>query len=121
MNTTDLAFTSIQVQDLENSRNFYTNILDFQINNHINEPEAVVFSNHSGSIFAIRSLINESITNPGQGISLWFAIDAIDDLIIRAEREGIAISDRVPTPFGDKITLIDPDGYELTFFEQKGE
>lgn len=118
--TTNLNFISIQVSNLEESRKFYEEIIGFKVNRNIKRPDAVVFGNHNGSIFAIRNVNNSGILNPGDGVSLWFAIGDLSTFQANLNKSGVKTSDPVSTPFGDKIVFNDPDGYELTFHEYNG-
>lgn len=76
-----LDFASLQVRDLDVSKDFYTNKMGFEIS--VLTPEACVFSYKQGEAsFAIRKpMANLEGKELGIGTSLWFAIDGnIKDL-----------------------------------------
>lgn len=113
-----LEFASLQVRDLEASKEFYTEKLGFELS-EMKNPEAVIFKYNKGeSSFAIRTPI-ENLENKelGNGVSIWFAIDEnIEDLKIHFEEKNISILGSImKTPFGKAFHVKDIDGYKLTF------
>lgn len=115
-----LEFASLQVRDLEASKAFYQNKLEFEVA-EINNPHAVVFKYNKGEAsFAIRTPIgNIEGKELGVGVSLWFAIDGtIEDLQQKFSEKGVIILGTInQTPFGKTIMVKDIDGYTLTFLQ----
>ena len=117
-----LEFASLQVRDLEISKEFYTQQLGFELA-EIKNPDAVIFKFNKGDAsFAIRKPL-ENLDNKelGNGVSVWFAIDEkIEDLQARFVENGVSILGTVmETPFGKALHVKDPDGYKLTFLEPR--
>ena len=117
-----LEFASLQVRDLEISKEFYTQKLGFELA-EIKNPDAFIFKFNKGDAsFAIRKPL-ENLDNKelGNGVSVWFAIDEkIEDLQARFAENGVAILGTVmETPFGKALHVKDPDGYKLTFLEPR--
>jgi predicted enzyme related to lactoylglutathione lyase len=117
-----LEFTSLQVRDLEVSKEFYTQKLGFELS-EMKNPDAAIFKFNKGEAsFAIRKPL-ENLDNKelGNGVSIWFAIDEkIEDLQARFVGSKVAILGTVmETPFGKALHVKDPDGYKLTFFEPR--
>jgi predicted enzyme related to lactoylglutathione lyase len=117
-----LEFVSLQVRDLEISKEFYTQKLGFELS-EMNNPDAIIFKFNKGEAsFAIRKPL-ENLDNKelGNGVSVWFAIDEkIEDLQARFVANGVAILGTVmQTPFGKALHVKDPDGYKLTFLESR--
>lgn len=114
-----LNFASLQVRDLDLSKDFYTNKLGFEIAVHT--PEACVFSYQQGEAsFAIRKPIaNIDGKELGIGTSLWFAIDgSIEELYQQLKSIEVTILGSInSTPFGKTIIVKDPDGYNITFLQ----
>ena len=117
-----LEFTSLQVRDLEISKEFYTQKLGFELS-EMKNPDAVIFRfNKDEASFAIRkpfgNLDNKEL---GNGVSVWFAVDEkIEDLQASLAKKGVTILGTVmETPFGKALHVIDPDGYKLTFLEPR--
>jgi len=115
-----LEFTSLQVRNLEISKEFYTHKLGFELS-EMKNPEAVIFKFNKGEAsFAIRKPL-ENIDNKelGNGVSIWFAIDEkIEVLQKRFARNNVTVLGSImQTPFGKALHVKDPDGYKLTFLE----
>lgn len=117
-----LEFASLQVRDLEASKDFYTNKLGFE-ESEMRNPGAVVFKFKKGEAsFAIRNMVEGLEGKPlGVGASLWFAVDdAIESLRERFEESGVPMLGSVKdTPFGKSLMVRDPDGYILTFLQPR--
>lgn len=115
-----LEFASLQVRDLEVSKNFYTNKLGFEAM-EVTNPAACVFTYNKGEAsFAIRKPIGDLEGKElGTGVSLWFAIDGtIEDLEAEFLKKDIQLLGPVQTtPFGKIIIAKDPDGYLITFLQ----
>lgn len=115
-----LAFASLQVRDIEASKEFYITKLGFE-EAGIPNPEACVFKYNNGEAsFAIRTPIADLEGKElGIGVSVWFAIDGeIEDLEAELLAKDVTLLGPVKaTPFGKIIVAIDPDGYHITFLK----
>lgn len=116
-----LTFASLQVKNLEASKDFYTQKIGFEIDN-IN-PQACVFKYNKGEAsFAIRTPL-EPIEGKelGIGVALWFAVNEnLDELKEQFIENGITtVGPIFETPFGRAFHLKDIDGYKLTFLNPK--
>jgi lactoylglutathione lyase len=118
MNTTPtkLDFVSLQVQNLEASQAFYTNTLGFEVTQSPN-PDAIVFQDTAGVIFAIRKPLTDlsTVLRLGIGISLWFAVADAEAAYRRAiQTEARIIQNPANDPLGRMFVLLDPDSYSMT-------
>ncbi len=116
-----LAFASLQVTNLEASKDFYTQKLGFEIDN--SNPQACVFKcNQRQASFAIRTPL-EPIEGKelGIGVALWFSVNEnVDELKAKFVEKGITtVGPMIDTPFGRAFHLKDLDGYKLTFLQAK--
>jgi len=116
-----LTFASLQVKNLEASKDFYEKKIGFEIGE--TNPQACVFKyNHGEASFAIRTPL-EPIEGMalGTGVALWFAIDKnVDELKEEFILNGVTTAGPiVETPFGRAFHVKDLDGYKLTFLESK--
>ena len=113
-----LDFASLQVRDLEVSKDFYTKKLGFKVS-EMSNPAACVFEFNKGEAsFAIRKPIGDIEGKElGIGASLWFAIDEeIEDLQATLTERQVILSGPIQnTPFGKTLIAKDPDGYNITF------
>lgn len=118
-----LDFVSFQVTNLEVSKRYYTEKLDF-IPSPMSNSEAVIFhfNKDTEAGFAIRKPLNDLGEEPlGKGVSMWFAIDEdIAQLHEKWTANGVStLGDVINTPFGQAFSIQDPDGYQLTFVVPK--
>ena len=115
---TQLGFVSLQVSDLETSRQFYTEVLGFQ-QTPSSPPDACLFVTQSGALFAIRTpLVDLQATSQlGWGVSLWFAVRDLAAFLEHLEGKSRLIRGLQATPFGNTAIIADPDGYWLTLQE----
>ena len=115
---TQLSFVSIQVNNLEVSRQFYTDVLNFQPSTQ-SQPDACVFVTQSGAIFAIRKpfLDLNATSQLGWGVGLWFTIVNLEAFLQRIEGKATLVRGIQPTSFGNTAIIADPDGYWLTLQE----
>lgn len=116
-----LTFASLQVKNLEASKDFYEKKLGFEIGQ--TNPQACVFKYNQGEAsFAIRTPLEplEGL-DLGTGVALWFAIDKnVDELKEEFIANGVTTAGPIiETPFGRAFHVKDLDGYKLTFLESK--
>lgn len=114
-----LTFASLQVKNLEASKDFYEKKLGFEIGN--SNPQAYIFKYNQGEAsFAIRTPL-EPIAGKalGIGVALWFAVDEkVAVLKAKFIENGVTTTGPlIETPFGKAFHVIDLDGYKLTFLE----
>lgn len=117
----ELTFASLQVKNLEASKDFYEKKIGFEIGN-IN-PQACIFKYNEGQAsFAIRTPL-EPIEDKelGIGVALWFAVkENVDELRKNFISNGVTTAGPIiETPFGKAFHIKDLDGYKLTFLETK--
>lgn len=112
-----LTFASLQVRDLEASKEFYTKKLGFEIDN--SNPQACIFKYNQGQAsFAIRTPLEPLEGKElGTGVALWFAVNEnVDELKEKLITNGITTTGPIiETPFGRAFHVKDLDGYKLTF------
>jgi len=116
-----LTFASLQVRDLEASKTFYTEKLGFEIDNA--NPQACIFKYGKGKAsFAIRTPLEPLEGKElGTGVALWFAVDEkVGELREKFSANGLdSVGPLIETPFGTAFHIKDPDGYKLTFLNEK--
>lgn len=114
-----LTFASLQVSDLEASKEFYTQKLGFEIGE--TNPQACVFKYNQGEAsFAIRTPLEPLEGRElGIGVALWFAVNEnVDELKEKFIANGVTTAGIIiETPFGRAFHVKDLDGYKLTFLE----
>ncbi|WP_324678244.1 VOC family protein [Hymenobacter sp. GOD-10R] len=116
--TTQLGFVSLQVSNLDASRQFYTEVLGFEPL-ATGQPDACVFATQSGAVFAIRKpLVDlQAADRLGWGVGLWFNVTHLDEFLHRIHGQATLVRGIQATPFGNTAVIADPDGYTLTLLE----
>lgn len=116
-----LTFASLQVTNLEASKDFYTQKLGFEIGD--TNPQACVFKYNQGQAsFAIRTPLDPiEGKDLGIGVAIWFAVNEnIDELKEKFITNGITtVGPIIETVFGRAFHVKDLDGYKLTFLQAK--
>ena len=116
-----LTFASLQVQNLEASKDFYREKLGFEIGD--TNPQACVFKYNRGEAsFAIRTPLEPLEGRElGIGVAIWFAVDInVDELKQQFIVNGVTTTGPIiETPFGRAFHVKDLDGYKLTFLNAK--
>jgi len=116
-----LTFASLQVQNLEASKEFYTNKLGFEIES--SNPQACIFKYNQGQAsFAIRTPLEPLEGKElGVGVALWFSVNEnVEELKEKLILNGVNTAGPIiETPFGRAFHVKDIDGYKLTFLESK--
>jgi predicted enzyme related to lactoylglutathione lyase len=116
-----LTFASLQVKNLEASKDFYEKKLGFEVGN--TNPQACVFKyNQAEASFAIRTPL-EPIEGRelGIGVAIWFNVEEnVEELKDQFVANGITTAGPIiETPFGRAFHVKDLDGYKLTFLNAR--
>ncbi|NDW07546.1 VOC family protein [Jiella pacifica] len=108
-------FISIQTQDLDAARVFYSEVVGLKLAPH-SPPGAVVFDTGPVS-FAVRTPVAELKNKEalGEGVALWFGCDDADALHEQLVAHGTPIVfPPKDGPFGRYFAFRDPFGYTIT-------
>ncbi|WP_410220578.1 VOC family protein [Pedobacter sp.] len=109
------------VSNLEQSINFYTNKLGFNLAFSYENFYAAVGKDHfSIHLKSGKPLLKERMQKrDNQDIDLIFSVDKIEDLYLRALAESIEIVQPLRNmPYAKEFYIADPDGYILAFIEE---
>jgi uncharacterized glyoxalase superfamily protein PhnB len=125
---------SIRVRDMQKSLDFYTKTLGFKTTDKLTRRDGRIAHVSLGLDSPLIMLspveyirtprTKEELANNKLGVGVEFYIDMngskkLDDYFIELKAKGITVINEPKTEFwGDRIfTVIDPDGYALTFSE----
>lgn len=116
----------IYVSDLQKSIDFYINILGFRLGELYptkdNPSYAPVFIGEYKLMLCLARESNKKFyTNDlgGSGLQLFIQVDKVDD-IYQKVKSNVEIIDEIETKtWGDReFSIIDPDGYLISFYSQ---
>jgi catechol 2,3-dioxygenase-like lactoylglutathione lyase family enzyme len=107
-------FITLLVRDVEVSRRFYTEILEFPLSPE-RRPNAVAFATQPIPFAVRKSPMELDVKQLGHGIILWVRADDSVAIHRRLKEHGVAIvNDLADSPFGKTFTFRDPDGHLFT-------
>jgi catechol 2,3-dioxygenase-like lactoylglutathione lyase family enzyme len=110
----DLLF--LEVNNLEESVKFYTEVLGFEIDSNHQDAEPPIASVRSGSLKISLVQQLETMLKRGRGVHFVLGISDVQSFHQRLKNLDIAISEPRDEGWGGEfITLQDPDGYRLFF------
>ncbi|MDO7880897.1 VOC family protein [Salinibacterium soli] len=113
-------FISLQVSDLDASREFYEHYLGL-VRSPAGPPHAVVFDTQPIA-FALRDVVPgtdlASAEHPGVGTAVWMHATGVQEIHDALAADGHPITAApIDGPFGRTFTFADPDGYRITLHE----
>jgi predicted enzyme related to lactoylglutathione lyase len=108
-------FVSIQVEDLDAARDFYSNVLGLRLAPG-GPPGAVVFDTKPVPFAVRKPLVDLTATDKlGWGVAVWFGCDDADVLHDDLVKRGVPIVFMPKDgPFGRYFSFRDPFGYSIT-------
>lgn len=120
-----IAFTTITVDKLERSLEFYKNIIGLSEIRRINPQEGIqciFLKDEEGSVIELiedKTISNANVENREHRVSIGFNVDNLDDTIKVLEDNSIEIiSGPIEVPGGVKFIFIkDPSGVSIELIE----
>jgi len=109
-----LNFVLVHVPDIAEARNFYTEKLDFVVEDE--SPDFVQFKQPpaGGAVFAL----SKGEAAPSQGTELWWFVDDADATYAKLVAKNVEVVDQPKDePFGRTFSIKDPAGYTLYMLE----
>ncbi|NMA96182.1 MAG: VOC family protein [Clostridiales bacterium] len=113
---------TIQVKDLNESLEFYQEIVGLPIaNRFISGDTEIVFLGQGDTLVELIYTEDSKDTTIGDGIALGFGVDCLEDTIDFIKDKGIEIHSGPfePSPTTKFFYVQDPDGLKIQFIEQK--
>ena len=114
-------FISLQVRDLDASREFYEEYLGL-VRSPAGPPHAVVFET-TPIAFALRDIVPgtdlASVAQPGIGAAISLRATDVQNIHDALVADGHTIvATPIDGPFGRTFTFADPDGYHITLHDR---
>ena len=112
----DLLF--LEVNNLEESAAFYSDVLGFEIESNNADAEPPIASLRSGSLRITLVQQLETMLKRGRGVHFVLSVDDVDDFHKKISAQQLAITEPADEGWGGRfVSLQDPDGYRLFFVE----
>lgn len=110
----DLLF--LEINNLEESVEFYSKVLGFEIDSHEPTAEPPIASLKSGSLRVTLVQQLETMLKRGRGVHFVLGVSNVDEFYDELRARGIQIAEPRDEGWGGRfVTMQDPDGYRLFF------
>ena len=110
----DLLF--LEVNNLADSLEFYSDVLGFEIESSTGEADPPIASLKSGSLRITLVQQVETMLKRGRGVHFVLGVDHVDDFYERLNSRNVDVSEPRDEGWGGRfVNLQDPDGYRLFF------
>ena len=110
----DLLF--LEVNNLEESLEFYTNVLGLSLERHNPESEPPMATLRAGNLRITLAQQLETMLRRGRGAHFFIGVEDVDEFYDGLEQRGAEVQPPVDEGWGGRfITLQDPDKYRFFF------
>ena len=110
----DLLF--LEVNDLEESLQFYIGRLGFQVNRHTPDSEPPMATLQGGTLKITLAQHLETMLRRGRGVNFFLGVDDVDKYYRELTDRGLDLRPPTEEGWGGRfITVEDPDKYRLFF------
>jgi predicted enzyme related to lactoylglutathione lyase len=115
-NLSGLEFIFLEVNNLEESLQFYNGQLGFQIDKHDPDSEPPMVKLRAGSLKITLAQHLETMLRRGRGVNFFIGVEDVDSYYRELTSRGVDIFPPVDEVWGGRfITLQDPDKYRFFF------
>jgi lactoylglutathione lyase len=118
-------WTTIQVKDMEESLNFYQEVVGLNLVNRFNAGPEMEICFLGEDDTKLELICSKKINNfqPGNAVSLGFKVESLDEMINLVKDKGIEIKTGPvqPNPSLKYLIVLDPNGVKIQFAEQSGK
>jgi predicted enzyme related to lactoylglutathione lyase len=110
----DLLF--IEVNNLEDSLEFYRGVLGFPVSNHNPDSEPPMATLQVGTLKITLAQHLETMLRRGRGVNFFLGVDDVDEYYRQLKERGADVQPPADEGWGGRfITLQDPDKYRFFF------
>ncbi|MFN2578131.1 MAG: VOC family protein [Pyrinomonadaceae bacterium] len=114
INGLDLLF--LEVNNLEDSVEFYRDVLGFGLDSNNSEAQPPMASVRSGPLRITLVQQLETMLKRGRGVHFVFGVSDVDSFYERLKARDVLVTDPRDEGWGGRfVSLQDPDGYRLFF------
>ncbi|KAF5038532.1 Glyoxalase/Bleomycin resistance protein/Dioxygenase superfamily protein [anaerobic digester metagenome] len=116
-------WTTIHVKDMEESLNFYQEVVGLKLVNRFNAGPEMEICFMGEDDTKLELICSSKIKNiqPGNAVSLGFKVESLDEMINIVNEKGIEIKTGPvqPNPDLKYFIALDPNGVKIQFAEQR--
>ena len=110
----------LEVNNLEESVAFYTEVLGFEIDSNNRDADPPIASIRSGTLRITLVQQIETMLKRGRGVHFVLGVADVDDFYQNLKEQSIAVSEPRDEGWGGRfVSLEDPDGYRFFFVTWK--
>jgi catechol 2,3-dioxygenase-like lactoylglutathione lyase family enzyme len=112
----------LEVNSIEESLGFYSEVLGFEISKHTPDSEPPMATLLAGTLRITLAQHLETMLKRGRGVNFFLGVDDVDEYYAQLKRRGAEVWPPADEGWGGRfITLQDPDRYRLFFVEWSRE
>jgi predicted enzyme related to lactoylglutathione lyase len=116
MSITGLDLLFLEVNNLEESLQFYSGQLAFEVNKHTPDSEPPMATLHGGKLRITLAQHLETMLRRGRGVSFFLGVADVDQYYRDLTERGVDVLPPADEGWGGRfITVQDPDKYRLFF------
>jgi catechol 2,3-dioxygenase-like lactoylglutathione lyase family enzyme len=116
MRVSGLELLFLEVNNLEESLDFYRLGLGFELEAHAPEAEPQMATLRAGSLRLMLAQVPLAMARRGRGVHFFFSVEDVDEFYDFVRAGSIAVAPPVDEGWGGRfVTLEDPDHYRLFF------
>jgi uncharacterized glyoxalase superfamily protein PhnB len=106
----------LEVNNLEESLQFYGDQLGFEVNKHTPDSEPPMATLQGGTLKITLAQHLETMLRRGRGVNFFFGVDDVDKYYRELSDRGVEVHPPTDEGWGGRfITVQDPDKYRLFF------
>ncbi|HVQ36198.1 MAG TPA: VOC family protein [Pyrinomonadaceae bacterium] len=122
MNIVGLDLLVLEVNNLEESVQFYQDQLGFEVKKYTPDSEPPMATLQGGSLRITLAQQLETMLRRGRGVNFFFGVDDVDQYYRELSQRGLELHPPTDEGWGGRfITVQDPDKYRLFFVTWFGE
>ncbi|MDF2617198.1 MAG: Glyoxalase/bleomycin resistance protein/dioxygenase [Sedimentibacter sp.] len=118
-------WTTIHVKDMEESLNFYQEVVGLKLVNRFNAGPEMEICFLGEDDTKLELIFSKKMNNiqPGNAVSLGFKVESLDEMINLLKEKGIEIKTGPvqPNPSLKYLIVLDPNGVKIQFAQQSGK
>lgn len=119
---TTLGNINLYVQDIERTRQFYTEIMGLVENKERSFPPTFILLEAGGCTLTLQDASAPgAVIEKSDSVELGFVVEDVEAVREQLKKRGIEVSNVQEMGWGGGFDAIDPDGHRLTIYRMRDE